>query len=222
MSETRRAVVERQTAETEIRIEVNLDGRGQARVRSGIGFLDHMLATLARHAFFDLDVEAQGDLQVDPHHTVEDVAICLGQAIAKALGRREGIARFGWAVIPMDDALVMAAVDLSGRPYSDVDLPLLSPQVGALDTQLVAEFFRSLSWAGALNLHVRRLAGQNDHHLVEAAFKAVARALAAAVSGDPRTAGKPPSTKGVLGEEDHGADGQSQRRAAGGGSTGGG
>ncbi|MBE3583366.1 MAG: imidazoleglycerol-phosphate dehydratase HisB [Limnochordaceae bacterium] len=196
----RQARVERKTAETDITVELDLDGVGTSQVRTGIGFFDHMLDALARHSLFNLKVEATGDLQVDGHHLVEDTAICLGRALEGALGAKGGLVRFGWAAVPMDDAFVLAAVDLSGRPYFGWDVPLTTPQVGQLDTQLVAEFFRTFSWAGHFNLHVRKLAGSNDHHIIEAAFKAVARALSQAVAVDERLGGRVPSTKGMLGE----------------------
>lgn len=200
----RKATVARETSETRIRVELDLDGRGSSRVQTGIGFFDHMLSAFARHGFFDLEVTAQGDLYVDGHHTVEDVGICLGKALDQALATRAGITRFGWAAVPMDEALVLAAVDLSGRPFCGVELPLSTPQVGALDTQLVVEFFRAFTWTGGFNLHLRKLAGSNDHHVIEAAFKAMARALAAAVRIEPRLGGEVPSTKGRLGEESWG------------------
>lgn len=197
----RKATVVRETAETRIKVELDLDGRGSSRIQTGIGFFDHMLSALARHGLFDLVVVAQGDLYVDGHHTVEDVGICLGKALDQALGTRAGIARFGWAAVPMDEALVLAAADLSGRPFCGVELLLGTPRVGDFDTQLVSEFFRAFTWTGGFNLHLRQLAGSNDHHVIEAAFKAVARALAAAVRVEPRLGDEVPSTKGWLGVE---------------------
>ncbi|MBE3577169.1 MAG: imidazoleglycerol-phosphate dehydratase HisB [Limnochordales bacterium] len=199
--EARKATVARESAETRIKVELDLDGRGSSRIQTGIGFFDHMLSALARHGFFDLTVTAQGDLYVDGHHTVEDVGICLGKALDRALGTRAGIARFGWAAVPMDDALVLAAVDLSGRPFLGVELPLSTPRVGEFETQLVVEFFRAFTWTGGFNLHLRKLSGSNDHHVIEAAFKAVGRALAMAVRVEPRLGGEVPSTKGRLGVE---------------------
>ena len=190
--------IERKTAETEISLEVNLDGTGQAQVNTGVGFLDHMLDLLTRHAVIDLDVKAQGDLHVDQHHTVEDVGIALGQALAEALGDKRGIRRYGSCLLAMDDALVRAALDLSGRPYLvwNVDFP--TGQIGTFDTQLVREFFQALSTHGGITLNVAALDGLNSHHIAEAAFKAVARALREAVEGDPRKADAIPSTKGML------------------------
>lgn len=195
----RAATVERETAETRIRLSLRLDGSGRAEVATGIGFLDHMLHALARHALFDLDVEARGDLHVDAHHTAEDVGIVLGTALRRALGERRGVRRYGHAVVPMDEALVEAAVDLSGRPFLAWSVPFERERVGEMDTQLFEEFFRALSGNALVTLHVTRRAGTNAHHVAEAAFKATARALRAACEPDPRLAADAvPSTKGVL------------------------
>ena len=198
----RRATVERATAETRITLSVALDGRGTARVKTGIGFFDHMLTALAHHALFDLDATVVGDLHVDGHHTVEDTGLAMGEAIDRALGDRRGIVRFGHAVVPMDEALVLAAVDLSGRPLLVWDVPALDDAAGArlgeFDVELAREFFQALASAGRMTLHVRQLAGRNLHHVVEAAFKAVARSLRLAVSIDPGRPDRIPSTKEVL------------------------
>lgn len=193
----RTARVERRTGETDIVLEINLDGTGQADIETGIGFFDHMLTAFARHGLFDLTVRTRGDLHIDGHHTVEDTGICLGRAVAQALGDKTGIRRFGSAFVPMDDALVHCVVDCSGRAYFAHDFELFSPMIGAFDTQLVVEFFRSFTHAAQLNLHVRQLAGENDHHIVEAAFKALARALDEAIRVDDRIKGVL-STKGSL------------------------
>lgn len=190
--------VHRKTNETELRVRVDLDGRGQACVRTGIGFFDHMLEALARHALLDLTVEAAGDLHVDGHHTVEDTGIALGQALARALGDRAGIRRYGDALVPLDEALVRAVVDVSGRPYLSyqVDIPKWQ-LLGDYDVFLTPEFFRALVLNAGLTAHVDLVRGDNPHHIVEAAFKAFARALDAATMHDPRVSGVP-STKGVL------------------------
>lgn len=190
--------VTRQTKETQLRVRVDLDGTGEARVRTGIGFFDHMLEALARHALLDLEVEGQGDLHVDGHHTVEDTAIALGQAIARALGDRRGIRRFADAVVPLDDALVRVVLDVSGRPYLSYNVEIPKWQMlGDYDVFLTPEFFRALVTNAGLTAHVDLLRGDNPHHIVEAAFKAFARALDAAIALDPRVQGVP-STKGLL------------------------
>lgn len=191
------ATITRKTKETDIRLELNLDGSGRAEVRTGVGFFDHMLDLFARHGLFDLTVAAAGDLHIDQHHTVEDVGICLGMALREALGDRAGITRYGHAVVPMDEALILAALDLSGRPYYTGDLQVGGRTIGAFDAELVPEFFRAVSMNGLLTLHLRQLAGDNAHHLVEGAFKAFSRALDAATRKDERVPGVP-STKGVL------------------------
>lgn len=193
----RSATIERKTTETEVRLTLELDGMGDARVRTGVGFLDHMLTLFARHGLFDLEVAAAGDLEVDQHHTVEDVGICLGQALARAVGDKRGIARYGWAAVPMDEALVLASLDLSGRPFLACDLEVRERTIGQFDAELVPEFFRAVATHGILTLHVRQIAGVNGHHIVEAAFKAFARALDAATQLDARVTGIP-STKGAL------------------------
>ena len=192
------ATLNRTTSETAIRLTLNLDGAGTAETTTGIGFLDHMLTALARHALFDLKVEAQGDLHVDYHHTTEDVGIVLGAAMREALGDKRGIRRFGHALVPMDEALAEAAVDLSGRPLLVWDVAFHRPKVGEMDTELFEEFFRALANNALLTLHVTARAGRNAHHVAEACFKAVARALRAAVEPDPRACGAIPSTKGAL------------------------
>ena len=194
----RSATVARRTAETDITVTLSLDGSGVADVDTGIGFLDHMLTALARHAMLDLAVRARGDLHIDFHHTTEDVGIVLGQALARAVGDKRGIRRYGQSLLPMDEALVEAALDLSGRPFLAWDVAFERDKVGAMDTELFEEFFRALAMNGLLTLHVTRRAGRNAHHVAEAAFKAVARALRMAVEPDPRAAGAIPSTKGSL------------------------
>ncbi|HEV8516346.1 MAG TPA: imidazoleglycerol-phosphate dehydratase HisB [Candidatus Limnocylindrales bacterium] len=196
MNGGRRAIVARRTRETKVRVVLDLDGTGEAKVRTGIGFFDHLLASFAQHALFDLELEAAGDLEVDEHHTVEDTALCLGQALDEALGERSGIRRFGDAGVPMDEALARAVVDLSGRPYAVVDLPFAGERIGGLPTQLVAHALEALARTGGLTLHLRAT-GRNDHHVAEAAFKALACALRQAVEPDPRRSGVA-STKGTL------------------------
>ena len=195
-SHLRRAKVSRKTGETAITAEVLLEGQGESAVRSGIGFLDHMLASLARHGRFDIKLSCKGDLAVDDHHSAEDCALCLGQAFDGALGQRVGIQRFGWAFAPLDEALARAVVDLSGRPFSAIDLGLRRDHIGELACENVVHFFRSFAIAARATLHVDVIRGENDHHRTEAAFKALALALRAAVSRDGSAA--VPSTKGVL------------------------
>lgn len=188
----------RRTGETDVRVRVNLDGSGKGTAKTGVGFFDHMLTALARHALLDLDVTATGDLHVDGHHTVEDVGIVLGQALAQALGERRGIRRYGEATVPLDDALARAVVDVSGRPFLAFHAdPPTWQMLGDYDVALTPEFFRGLATHGGLTVHIDLLRGQNAHHVVEAVFKAVARALGAAVTLDPRVTDVP-STKGVL------------------------
>ena len=194
----RTAEILRETGETRIRLRLDLDGSGAAQVATGIGFLDHMLTALARHALFDLDVEASGDLHVDFHHTTEDVGIVLGGVLARALGDKRGVRRYGFAAVPMDEALVEATADLSGRPFLAWGAEFGRDKVGEMDTELFEEFFRALAMNGLLTLHVRQLAGRNAHHVAEACFKAVARALREACEPDPRAASAIPSTKGSL------------------------
>lgn len=193
---SRRAEITRGTRETKVEVSLDLDGSGVADVATGVGFFDHLLASLAHHALFDLTVRTEGDLHVDDHHTVEDTALVLGSALAEALGDRVGIARFGDARVPMDEAIAEATVDLSGRAYAVIDLPFRQPAIGALSTQNVAHALEAFSRTAGLTLHLRAT-GLNDHHVAEAAFKALARALREAVALDPRR-GAVPSTKGVL------------------------
>jgi imidazoleglycerol-phosphate dehydratase len=187
----------RATGETDVRVRVDLDGTGVSTVSTGVGFFDHMLTLLARHGLIDLEVEARGDLQTGSHHTVEDVGITLGQALAAALGDRAGIERYGSAVIPMDECLVQAAVDVSGRPYAAVDVPLPVAEIGGFETELLGEFVRGLANHAGLTVHLRLLAPGGVHHALEGSFKALARALAAAVAPNARVSGVP-STKGSL------------------------
>ncbi|MGQ9575870.1 MAG: imidazoleglycerol-phosphate dehydratase HisB [Thermoguttaceae bacterium] len=193
----RTAQVRRKTAETEIFVELSLDGTGQSDVQTGVGFLDHMLALVARHAALDLRVKATGDLEVDQHHTVEDVGICLGQAVCQALGQKAGICRYGHFTLPMEEALATAAIDLGGRPYFLFQGSFPTPKIGQFDTELVADFWQAFAANALCNLHLTVHYGRNSHHMAEAVFKAAARALRAAVAADPRIAGVP-STKGTL------------------------
>ncbi|HEY8490352.1 MAG TPA: imidazoleglycerol-phosphate dehydratase HisB [Dehalococcoidia bacterium] len=194
----RSASVRRETKETRVAVDLNLDGSGQVRVSTGIGMLDHLLEQLGKHGSFDLTVEARGDLQVDEHHTVEDVALCVGRALDEALGDRRGIVRMGHAAVPLDEALALVAVDLSGRPYAVVEVPFTLERIGGLPSSLVRHALESLAAAGRMNLHARLLSGEDDHHKAEATFKALARALHAASRIDPQRAGEVPSTKGTL------------------------
>ena len=189
---------ERETKETRVSVEVNLDGSGKARIATGVGMLDHLLEQIARHGLIDITIAATGDLQIDPHHTAEDVAICLGRALKKALGRREGIVRFGHAVVPLDEALALVAVDLSGRGYAALDLSWTGTKVGELPTELIGHMLWSIATESKMTLHARILAGASDHHKAEAVFKALARALGTAVRLDPRLGSDIPSTKGSL------------------------
>lgn len=190
--------VSRKTKETDIEITLNLDGSGIANVDTGIGFFDHMLISFAKHGFFDLDCKVTGDLFVDSHHTIEDTGIVLGQAIAKAVGDKQGIRRFGSFLLPMDEALVLSSLDLSGRPYLVYDLDLTTAQVGYMDTEMVKEFFYAVSYSAAMNLHIKQISGANNHHIIEAAFKAFAKALDEATQYDSRLSGQVLSTKGSL------------------------
>ena len=194
---TRSAEVRRRTKETDVRVRLALDGEGRAQVSTGVPFLDHMLELFARHGLFDLEIECRGDLEIDDHHTVEDIAITLGQALAEALGDKAGITRYGSAYVPMDEALCRAVVDLSGRFYLVYEVETRRQQVGTFSVELAEHFWRSLAEAARCNLHVDLLRGRNTHHVLEATFKAVARALRQAVERDPRVRGVP-STKGVL------------------------
>jgi len=194
----RTATLSRQTSETDISLTVDLDGSGRADIATGIGFLDHMLTALTRHGLFDLTVRAEGDLHIDFHHTTEDVGIVLGRAIGQALGDKRGITRFGQALVPMDEALAEAVIDISGRPFLVWNVGFERPKIGEMDTELFEEFFRALATNAGITLHVTRRAGHNAHHVAEACFKATARALRAAVAIDPRAADAIPSTKGAL------------------------
>ncbi len=194
----RTATIHRKTAETEISVTVNLDGTGVYRNATGVGFFDHMLDQLSRHALIDLDITAKGDLHIDDHHTVEDTGIALGQALSAALGDKRGIRRYGHFVLAMDDAQVACALDLSARPFLVWNCDLPTQKIGTFDTELVREFFQALATHGGITLHVDRVHGVNSHHIAEAAFKAVARALRMAVEPDARMAGILPSTKGAL------------------------
>lgn len=194
----RQATIKRQTGETDISLELNIDGSGRAEVTTGIGFLDHMLALWARHGLFDLAVQATGDLHIDEHHTAEDTCICLGRAIDQALGERRGLVRTAHSFVPMDEALALVAVDLGGRPYCVVQASFVTPRVGQLGTDLIPHLLESIAFHGRLNLHAQVFYGHNDHHKVEALFKALGRALDTATRIDERQAGSVPSTKGVL------------------------
>ncbi|MBK8559334.1 imidazoleglycerol-phosphate dehydratase HisB [Candidatus Amarobacter glycogenicus] len=194
----RTATVSRRTAETSIDITLDLDGTGKFVTDTGVGFLDHMLSHIAKHGVFDLDVRCKGDLWIDQHHTVEDIGIALGEALARALGDKAGLVRAGSAYMPLDETLAFCAIDLSGRPFAKLDLKLLGREVGGLPPDLFNHFLESFAFAAKLNLHVRVLEGVNDHHKIEAAFKAMARALDAAVRVDPRRGGDIPSTKGTI------------------------
>jgi len=197
MEMARTAEVERQTAETQVRVKLNLDGTGKVQVDTGIGFFDHMLNTLLRHAWFDATVWARGDTHIDDHHTVEDTGIVLGQAIDKALGERKGVQRFGSAIVPMDEALVLCSVDLSGRGSAFIELPV-DGKVGNFDAELAPEFFRALAINARITLHIKLLAGENKHHIIEAACKACAVALRQAIAIVPHLSDQVPSTKETL------------------------
>lgn len=193
----RSADISRKTGETDIKIGFGIDGTGKADISTGIGFFDHMLESFARHGLFDLTVSARGDLEVDSHHTIEDTGIVLGQAIKEAAGSKEGIKRFGECILPMDEALVLCALDLSGRPYLMYDIGLTVPKVGGFDTEMLHEFFYAVSYSARMNLHLKMLDGVNNHHIIEATFKAFAKALDSALEYDNRIAGVL-STKGSL------------------------
>ncbi len=194
----RRSAINRATAETKISLTLDLDGTGSFNISTGVGFLDHMLTLLAVHSRFDLHIKCEGDTNVDYHHSVEDVGICLGQALRQALGTRAGIRRYCDVTIPMDEALVLAAVDISGRGYLGFDLPIPAQKIGDFDSELVEEFFAALTREAGITLHIRYLAGRNSHHIAEAAFKAAARALRGAAAVDAELGGAVPSSKGVL------------------------
>lgn len=193
----RTATINRKTKETDIAISLNLDGNGNAAIDTGIGFFDHMLEGFAKHGFFDLECKIKGDLEVDGHHTVEDAGIVLGTAIKTAVGDKKGIKRYGYFILPMDDALALCAVDLCGRPYLNFECEFPTERVGYLDTELVREFFYAVSYTAGMNLHIKMMAGSNSHHMIEAMFKAFAKALDMAVSEEPRTT-EVLSTKGSL------------------------
>jgi imidazoleglycerol-phosphate dehydratase len=192
------AEVTRNTSETRVRVKINLDGTGQSRLSTGIGFFDHMLDQIARHGLIDLDIEADGDLHIDGHHTVEDVGITLGQAFHKAVGDKKGIRRYGHAYVPLDEALSRVVIDFSGRPGLAMDVPFKAGMIGSFDTQLTHEFFQGFVNHALVTLHVDNLKGSNAHHQAETVFKAFARALRSALERDPRAAGTIPSTKGTL------------------------
>jgi len=197
-SPPRRAEIARETAETVIRVALDLDGSGRATVATGIGFLDHMLTALARHSLIDMEIAAKGDLHIDFHHTAEDVGIVIGQCLKKALGDKRGIRRYGAALLPMDEALAECAIDISGRPFLAWSVPFARDKVGEMDTELFEEFFRALAFNAGITMHMTLKAGTNAHHVAEACFKAAARALRQATETDPRAGGAIPSTKGVL------------------------
>ena len=194
----REAVIERKTAETDIRLRLALDGSGTGEIESGIGFLDHMLTLFARHGRFDLSLTCKGDTKVDGHHSAEDIGICLGQAFREALGDKKGINRYGDIILPMDEALILAAVDISGRAHLSCDLQIPARKVGTFDTELTEEFWAAFVRSAAVTLHIRQLAGRNSHHIIEGVFKAVARTLRKAADVDPALEGALPSTKGLL------------------------
>jgi imidazoleglycerol-phosphate dehydratase len=194
----RTATINRKTGETDISLTLNLDGTGVCEIATGCGFLDHMLTLFARHGRFDLTVTCKGDTEVDDHHSVEDIGICLGQAFRRALGDCKGIVRYGSMILPMDEALILTAVDISGRDHLSYQLSIPTEKVGTFDTELVEEFLTAFTRQAALTLHVRQLDGKNSHHIIEGAFKSLARSLRAAVTIDPATVGEVPSTKGVL------------------------
>ena len=194
----RKAEIKRKTAETDIVLTLDLDGTGKSDIDSGVGFLDHMLTLFAKHGRFDLQLACKGDTQVDDHHSVEDIGICLGEAFAKALGDKAGIRRYGSMLLPMDEALVLSALDISGRAHLSYDANIRARKVGTFDTELAEEFWEAFVRSAKITLHIRQLAGRNAHHIIEGMFKSVARALREAVSIDPALAGEIPSTKGVL------------------------
>ncbi|HIZ43883.1 MAG TPA: imidazoleglycerol-phosphate dehydratase HisB [Firmicutes bacterium] len=193
----RTASIHRQTKETDIAVTLNLDGTGESSIETGIGFLDHMLTLFARHSFVDLTVRVKGDLEVDTHHSIEDTGIVLGEAIKAAVGDKKGIRRYGSCILPMDETLLLCALDLSGRPYLVYDAQLKAERVGTLETEMIREFFYAVSYSAAMNLHIKEIHGENTHHIIEAMFKAFGKALSAAVEKDPRIRGLL-STKGAL------------------------
>ena len=195
----RSAAISRKTAETDISLTLNLDGTGESSVDSGVGFLDHMLTLFARHGRFDLALRCVGDTGVDDHHSTEDIGICLGRAVKEALGDKRGIVRYGDTTLPMDEALILTAVDVSGRSFLRFDLPIPTEKVGTFDTELVEEFFTAFCMNAGITLHIKELAGKNSHHIIEGCFKSFARSLRKAVAIDPACSDELPSTKGVLG-----------------------
>lgn len=195
---SRTSEVKRETEETSIAVNIDLDGSGTSAISTGVGFFDHMLDQLAKHSGVDIEVKADGDLEVDAHHTVEDTGIALGTALVEALGDKSGIRRYGWSLVPMEEALVQVALDISGRPHLDYQVQVPAEAVGNYDPDLTEEFFVAISRSGGLTLHIRQLAGKNSHHIIEAVFKAAAQALSMAVSPDERRRGGLPSTKGTL------------------------
>lgn len=182
----RTTIIDRQTKETKIRLSMDLDGKGEVQANTGIGFLDHMLTSFGKHGFFDLDIKVTGDLAVDGHHTVEDTGIVLGQAIKNAVGDKKGIKRYGHCILPMDDALILCAIDLCGRPYLSFEASIPAKEVGELQTELVEEFFYAVSYKAGMNLHIKMLSGKNSHHIIEGMFKAFGKALDQGVSREPR------------------------------------
>lgn len=196
--EERIATIERITRETEIKLTINLDGSGKTNLNTGIGFFDHMINGFARHGLFDVELNCKGDLYVDSHHTIEDCGIVLGEAIKKAVGEKKAIKRYGSALLPMDEALVMCAIDLSGRPYFSYDAKFTVPKIGEMDSEMVHDFFYAVSYSASMNLHIRQMAGVNNHHIAESSFKAFGKALDMATMYEERLKGSVWSTKGVL------------------------
>ena len=190
--------IERKTSETEIKLELHIDGLGKSKIDTGIGFFDHMLTSFTKHGGFDLKCICKGDLYVDSHHTIEDCGIVLGEAIKKAIGDKKGIKRYGQRLLPMDETLVLCAIDFSGRPYLNFDMNFTTDQVGYFDTEMVKEFFHAVAYSAGMNIHIKQMDGENNHHLIEAAFKAFAKALDEATSIDARFKDEIPSTKGQL------------------------
>ena len=195
---SRKAKILRKTKETNISVEVNLDGKGKYQIKTKIGFLDHMLEQLSKHSLIDLEVKANGDTYIDDHHTVEDTGIALGQALTEAIGNKEGINRYGWCLLPMDDTLIRTALDLSARPFLYFDLDMPTDKIGSFDTELVREFFQAISTHAGITLHIEKLHGYNSHHIAEATFKAFAKSLRFAIEKDTRNATALPTTKGAL------------------------
>ena len=194
----RSAEIKRTTKETDISLKLELDGTGKSVIDSGVGFMDHMLTLFAKHGRFDLELSCRGDIEVDDHHSVEDIGICLGEAMLKALGDKKGIKRYGDCILPMDEALILSAVDISGRPLLSYDAKIRAKKVGTFDTELAEEFWAAFARAAKLTLHIRQISGRNSHHIIEGQFKSVARSMRQAVSLDPELAGEIPSTKGML------------------------